>query len=143
MNQLYQGDTQNTELTEVLIQAPGMRVGTRRLGDDKQVTNLTEFNVLNIPKENINDILVIFDDDILKRTIQNTTEDDFGALNDYDKDQINSIDNIKVILFILLTSYDVKEFIYSDHNKGHNNFYIFKKLFESGILYSVLITYSQ
>ena len=142
-NQLFNGDTQNTELTEVLIQAPGMRVGTRRLGNDKQVTNLTDFNVLNIPKENINDILVIFDDDILKRAIQNTTDNDFGALNDYHTDQINSIDNINVILFILLTSYDVKEFIYSDHNKGHNNFYIFKKLFESGILYSVLITYSQ
>ena len=116
-NRLYQGDTQNTELTEVLIQAPGMRVGTRRLHTDKQVINLTSFNSLNISKENINDILVIFDDDILKATIQNTTDDDFMALNDYDTNQINSIDNIKVILFILLTSYDVKEFIYSDHNK--------------------------
>jgi hypothetical protein len=141
-NRLYQGDTQNTELTEVLIQAPGMRVGTRRLDTDKQVINLTSFNSLNISKENINDILVIFDDDILKATIQNTTDDDFMALNDYDTNQRNSIDNIKVILFILLTSYDVKEFIYSDHNKGEDKFYIFKKLFESGILYSVLITYS-
>ena len=141
-DQLFNGDRVNTELTEVLIQAPGMRVGTRRLGDDKQVINLTSFNGLNISKENINDILVIFNDDILKATIQNTTDDDFMALNDYDTNQINSIDNIKVILFILLTSYDVKEFIYSDHNKGEDKFYIFKKLFESAILCSVLVTYS-
>jgi len=141
-DQLFNGDRVNTELTEVLIQAPGMRVGTRRLGDDKQVINLTSFNGLNISKENINDILVIFNDDILKATIQNTTDDDFMALNDYDTNQINSIDNIKVILFILLTSYDVKEFIYSDHNKGEDKFYIFKKLFESGILDSLLLTYS-
>ena len=146
-NQLFYGDTQNSDLREVLIQpaiqVPGLGPGrTRRLGDDKEKINLTDFNAFNISKENINDILVIFDDDKLKNAIQNVNDDDYRALNDYDTDVINSIENIKVILFILLTSYDVKGFIYSHHNKGEGNFYIFKILFESEILNSVLITYS-
>jgi hypothetical protein len=143
-NQLYTGSTENTDLMEVLIQAPAtMRVGTRRLGDDKPKIDLTGFNALNISKENINDILIIFDDNNLKIAIQDTSDHDFIALNDYYDHKTSNIDNIKVILSILLTSYNVKEFIYSHHDKREGDFYILKKLFESEILYSVLISYSE